>query len=486
MVEKDLDMVISNSVPSYPEINSDLSNYMESLDSQMNIVLHYLDLPAENVVASVKERKKSFNNLEDVISEIDVDKSSMIYLSRYIYATSVGLFDAALNYLWDATINELRKRVKNFNVEYFYDVVVQNTEKRAKLHSDKDLPKLQDSELISGAHKIEMIDSVTYQRLSHILYMRNWTSSAHPNDHSLTGLSLIDFLETCITSVFNLPMSELNLEIQKLLADVKESLLPNNEIEAKKSLFDKLTSAQHNSLLNGLFGIFVSSDSTTETKNNITKLAPLLWSLSSEETKTKIGTNYGNYSINSHTEKANSAKKFIEIVEGQSYIPQKLKMSEISNILSDLSTAHSSMNNFYAEPSLAQQLSKFVGDYSSMPEVIEKEYVETVVNCFLTNGFGSAWNAEQYYREMINAFTDKQARIALLSFKNETIKSKIDNWKLCSNYFKELLNLIRPQFVKSLQLDLLDFILNFNGDPLGNFVKDTRYLKTYADYVKKA
>lgn len=36
-----------------------------------------------------------------------------------IAAAAVGLFDASLNYLWDETVSELRRRVAGFDLSYF-------------------------------------------------------------------------------------------------------------------------------------------------------------------------------------------------------------------------------------------------------------------------------------------------------------------------------------------------------------------------------
>lgn len=52
-----------------------------------------------------------------------------------------------LNYLWDETVFQLRKRIANYDGGYFYDVAVK-TEKRKKLSGEKDLNKVDDSELI--------------------------------------------------------------------------------------------------------------------------------------------------------------------------------------------------------------------------------------------------------------------------------------------------------------------------------------------------
>lgn len=58
-----------------------------------------------------------------------------------------GLFDAALNYLWDETINEIRKPVIQYDVSYFYDNCAVGEDKRRKLVGSDDITKIDDAEL---------------------------------------------------------------------------------------------------------------------------------------------------------------------------------------------------------------------------------------------------------------------------------------------------------------------------------------------------
>lgn len=455
---------------------------LEKTENIMTNLIGSVGLPNENIVMTTIDRKKVFNNLQVIIDEINVDKSSMFYLSKFIYAVSSGLFDAALNYLWDATITELRMRIINFNVEYFFDVTVTNTEKRAKLKNDSDLVKIQDADLLVGVKKIELIDDITYNELDHIRYMRNWSSTAHPNDFQLSGYKLIDWLETCIKSVFNLPVSPLNLEIKKLLADIKTTTFTSSDISAKKPFFSKLPINQCNSLLKGFFGIFISQESNTETRTNIAQMIPELWVLASKETKVSIGFKYGNLKINSHTAEATSARRFLDLANGQSFIPDDLRISEIANILSDLTEAHNNMNNFYTEPALAKQLYQFVGDHSNLPTSINDQYVSTVINCYITNGNGIAWSADDYYKKMIASFTDDQAQKALLSFTDSLISMKLD-FPLCTEQFKTMLSLISTHFAYGTPQNLLNFISSFPTN-LSKLKNDATYKKSYEHYVQ--
>src|SRR5947209_11622841 len=74
--------------------------------------LNQVGLPTESVFVAVDERLVVSKNIESVLTKISYDqRRRSIYISKFVAATASGLFDAALNYLWDETVYELRQRV---------------------------------------------------------------------------------------------------------------------------------------------------------------------------------------------------------------------------------------------------------------------------------------------------------------------------------------------------------------------------------------
>src|SRR5262245_60741790 len=117
--------------------------------------VHGIGLPTLNVLVPVEERLRVFANLQAVVDRLPEDRRTRsTYISKFIAAAAAGLFDAALNYLWDETISELRSRIAQYDVTYFFDVAVANNERRKHLNSAEDLDKITDQELITGANQI--------------------------------------------------------------------------------------------------------------------------------------------------------------------------------------------------------------------------------------------------------------------------------------------------------------------------------------------
>lgn len=72
------------------------------------------------------------------------------------------------------------KLIAQYDIMYFYDVVLSDSNKRKDFKDISDIEKLSDGDLLLGALKIDLIDDVCYQELKHISYMRNWAKALNP------------------------------------------------------------------------------------------------------------------------------------------------------------------------------------------------------------------------------------------------------------------------------------------------------------------
>ena len=153
-------------------IKDDYATQLQSFESGFLSVVESYGLPSQNIFVGVPERATVFKNVDGVLSNLaEEQKGSSVYLSKFLAATASGLFDAALNYLWDETIQEIRKRVIQYDVGYFFDNAT-HEEKRKRLHGPEDIVKLDDSELIQGARNIGLISELGFKHLDYITGVR--------------------------------------------------------------------------------------------------------------------------------------------------------------------------------------------------------------------------------------------------------------------------------------------------------------------------
>ena len=94
-------------------------------------------------------------------------------IARMCVAVSTGLFDGAINYIWNATILHLQQRVRDFGLPVVAQILQKDFE-------EKHLVDLQDSELIDLCLKLNLITEDGFFFLDQCRNTRNNFSAAHP------------------------------------------------------------------------------------------------------------------------------------------------------------------------------------------------------------------------------------------------------------------------------------------------------------------
>jgi hypothetical protein len=401
-------------------------------------------LPVTDVLVGYQDRGRFIRGFPDAIDSLPLDqRGRALYLSKCLAAVAAGLFDAALNYLWDETISELRRRVARYDLRYFFDLAVKAPERRKGLSSEADLVKVTDQELVNAAKEIGLISDVGAEQLDLIRYMRNYASAAHPNQNSLGAMQLLGWVETCIKEVITLPESPLVADIRKLLGNVRSGPITPASLREASAFFEGLGPEHADSLAAGLFGMFVDPTSAVHLRDNVLTLLPALWPEISDDQKVEFGAKYARYAANADQQQAQLSRELLDRVGGSSYIPESLRSSEIQAAVDELILAHRGWDNFYNEPPMARRLAALVGD-KGVPKEVRRSYVHGLVECFLTNGKGVAANAEPTYLDLIRKFTRHEAEIALLSFRDRGVVGELGHSRGRLK-FLELLSILEPK-----------------------------------------
>ncbi|WP_329449070.1 hypothetical protein OG906_41360 (plasmid) [Streptomyces sp. NBC_01426] len=438
---------------------------LQSFETLILDILAKSGLPTSGILVGVEQRHVLMESTSFALMRLPVDQRGQAsYISKMIIAGSVGLFDAALNYLWDETVLELRKRVVNFDLQYFYEVAEKSDNKRKDLKDEDDLPKLDDQKLLGGCREIGLISDIGFQELDLIRYMRNWASAAHPNQVELDGLQLANWLSTCIRHVITLPYDHITAQVQKLLVKVKEKRLDDQAIREITAFFVNLPPVQADPLASGLFGRYTDLTTGPETLDNIRRLWPELWQKVSDETRYNFGFRLGRFRANGDQDQAVLARQLIDLVAGATYLPSEERAWELDGALNDLIDAHNGWSNFYTEPPIARRLQELVGQHGDIPEGLTRKYVLGLVEVFLTNGNGIAHNADSIYRDLITRFNPQQASVALRSFTDSAIASKLQQ-KRPQEQWTELLGLIESKLTARNDRELLEAIRAFPSKP---------------------
>jgi hypothetical protein len=90
--------------------SSDLD--LQGFEERLLARIESLGLPADKILVPIRQRANVLSGVEVALEQLnDEQRHKAVYLSKFLAAVAAGLFDAALNYLWDETIGELRRRV---------------------------------------------------------------------------------------------------------------------------------------------------------------------------------------------------------------------------------------------------------------------------------------------------------------------------------------------------------------------------------------
>jgi len=415
--------------------------------------LEKLELPTNNVLVEIRERGKVIANMPNVIFDnLSIEqRKRAYYISKFIASATVGLFDAALNYLWNETILNLREKIIRFDLDYFFDSTISDSSRRKTVSTPEDLLKLDDWELIRGCRETGIISDMGYKHLDYIRDMRNFASAAHPNQNQLTGLQLVSWLETCIIEVLAKEPSGPVLEVRKLLRSIRTETIDEKNAKSIITNIQKLPRDLAHSLLRAVFGMYTDENLSQNNRDNITRIAKAIWNQSDEEAKYDIGLKYAIFSANAEIKRKELANNFLNIVDGLGYLTEDLLVIEINEKLENLLNAHNNYNNFYNEEPHAKILYRYIPNTGKIPETIRYNYVKVLIICRLGNYYGVSNVSLPYYDAMIKMFRDEEIFEFIELLKDEEILTILNHKKrldIFNNITKSFLNKTQNEILK--------------------------------------
>lgn len=183
------------------EIVSSKQVFLSVETNLFNEYLVQLQLPTENIIASTDERKIVSEAIPNLVGTLPIDvRRRSRYLSKFIGASAIGLFDAALNYVWNEVVLVLRNKAITYGLDLFFDAAIGGT-KRDLYKTEEDLHNLKDAQLIDTCSKLELISPIVQKKIKHILDMRNEVAASHPNVEAISGYELMGWLSTCVNEI---------------------------------------------------------------------------------------------------------------------------------------------------------------------------------------------------------------------------------------------------------------------------------------------
>ena len=394
-------------------ISNELEKSINSLSEPLAGYLSSLGLPTENILAPIDERKKVIDQLENALAELPMEeRERSYYLTKFTVAIAIGLFDGALSYLWNETIIALRRMVANFDLAYFFSVAEKISSRNRNFGSVEDLDQVQDHDLLEACRRIGFISDVNYRRLENVDFMRNHASAAHPNEIEIDGYEMLAYLSNCLRYAIVAKPNQSVISINRLLGNIRTTVIPEADFTVIGSEIEKLSQERIDDLLWTLFGLYVDSRQTADTKSNIGNLAGFAWTPSSEDRRYEIGAKYGIFRKNADVRQTEAAEAFLQLVDGQRYKDDDSLAGELLEKLDTLKSVHFGMNNFYSEHPHAKVLGQSLPINGIVPRAARPGWVKVVCICYIGNGHGYLQGVDEaalpYYADYVNSFGEAE------------------------------------------------------------------------------
>lgn len=433
--------------------------------TNFELYLQELGLPHEGIIAPDSERKTMSMILPQTIQQLSPQtKREAVYLSKFVASSAIGLYDAALNYLWNEVVVSLRQKVNIYGLDLFYDAAV-GGELRETYNTFEDLSSIKDNTLIDTCRKLELISDILHAKLKHILFMRNNIGASHPNEETIRTFELVGWLETCVKDVIDDRPSEAAIFVQQLIVNLKnDSLeLDTPRLEQIQENLQRQHSRISGNLLVTLFSIFTRQNTSPNVRKNILKLAPIVWDISPENKKYEIGFKLDQFAVNLDETTLALGNSFLEKCNGNSFKSEGTRSRELNELLNRLLETHYAWDNYHYEVPIARQIKRYINEETHILASIEDKLIKTILICRIGNGndykTGVSPGAKGIYDELIKLFNSKQVNKLLKFLKEPEIKNMLSNSN-CIFHTKELLRLINLDLQEGRTKEAIEYILN--------------------------
>ncbi|MDQ8188359.1 hypothetical protein [Pelagicoccus sp. SDUM812002] len=426
--------------------------------------LQTLGLPTEGIIAPINERKSIANLIPQYISALPPDiKKDGKYLAKFVVGAGFGLFDYALNAVWNEVVLALYEKVKLYGIDIFYDAAIGGS-LRSQYHDEKDLPAVKDNTLLNTCKKLELISEPIYMKLAHILDMRNGVGISHPTDYQVKAFELMGWLQTCVEEVIADRPSPSAIQVKGFIDNLKNhsTTLSETELATMIPHMQSLSTVHCASITRTIFGIYVSPDSNTTLRKNISLLAPHLWKLCKEETKYRFGIILEGYNNNLHREKYRLGEQFFEFCNASRYRSENEKSVILSELCRNLDSTHDSRDNFYHEVPIAEKIASFIDKESDIPGGVSDVLAKAVLKCRLGRGVtycdGVSNGAMPFYNHILSVLGDGMAPFLIANTMHHEIRYKLTKG-ICLKHFNTVFSDLRNRIVSDRIREGIDYLL---------------------------
>lgn len=401
-------------------------------------IITALNVPRE-VLASDDEIACAWDGLPRQLKKIPpVLRNELV--ARMCVAISVGLFDGAINYIWNASIDNLRKKVEDFG----FNVVGQLLQKKFE---KKDLYDMKDAELLSLCLNINLISEEGFYFLNQCRDIRNNYSAAHPNKNLLDDTEVITYISRCAKYALSSSENLKGVDISEFMSALKESKFDSGQKELWITRLKNTNETQRDFIFSMLYGVYCGEDSAEHARTNAYEICNEFKNDFSPKCISDFLNRHYEYKGLGKTKRYAASQNFFERLGLIEFFTDIEKHNLISKACTRLMSVHLAMDNFYNEPPFAERIYDLTKDMA-VPDTAKEQFVEVVITCYVGNRYGYCRAAEKFYSKIIENFSTKEIEIMLNIDKiNCILSDRVNSYNNCKDRYKKALILINKESV---------------------------------------
>ena len=422
-IEKDYKMSVIN----LPAVVTQTSPVIKALTEALKV-------PRE-ILATDEEIEGAWRNLPRVLKKVPPQLRTE-GLAKMCVAVAVGLFDSAINYVWNSAIIELREKIKRFGLPVVQQVIGDSN------FDNKALIDLKDAELIELCLKLNLINEDGYFFLDQCRDIRNNFSAAHPTIGKIDDSEFISFLNRCAKYALGDENNPVGVDIQAFMSAIRGGKFTDAQKDEWCRRLAETHDAQRGLLFGTLQGIFCDSSSSEEARVNSLKILRTFKNNFTPQMKSSLIDRHQEYGAKGDDTRHKASQILFEKLGLLSLLSDSERHSVISNACKKLFSVHQAFDNFYNEPPFAERLIS-LSKQGAIPDTAKSEFVTVVATCAVGNPYGVSHAAIPFYHEMIRNFTPAEIEILLnLPASRTVVGNRLGLYERCKRRFKEIIGLI--------------------------------------------
>lgn len=340
-----------------------------------------------------------YHTLDNNLSKDEVDD----LVVKMTIASSVGLFDGAIVYMWNKVIKTLRMEVESFGPSMVKTILGKNE------NIEDSLDSMPDNRLITLAYQLNIIGEDGKMFLQQCREVRNRASIAHPTNIKIDAEEMINFVNRCCKYGLANTSKGQGVELKEVLSTIRNENVTEESINVLAEKLKKSFQLQQEFFMKILYKKYIDPSENSFLRNNAINLAKKLKDILTPSLESDLVTFHNQILIkgddSNHSKEM--SQRFFENLGIINLLADQEKISIYNKAITNLMNTHYGYNNFYNEPPFAERLYEISKQINPIPETVIVKYVDTVLECFLGNIYGVSSDAKDFYEKMLKSLTPK-------------------------------------------------------------------------------